>query len=219
MNVVSETPRNLVPRLILAGVGLLFGGGLGYLVGRLIKSGALDASRFGWSDSLATLIAASLVVIGLIIGLASFSRKAVGRMIDSSGTHVATPAQASFYMQQAIVIFLAGVLMAAPVVTAASFEVIPMVVASIVMLVILAIFLVQTVYNLVVWRRSDELLRRVTSETGAVCFWVLQGLLFLWAAAEKLELAPKLTAWDIMTVLMGTYLVVASIMSARRGLS
>ncbi|NBU29726.1 MAG: hypothetical protein EBS42_16405, partial [Caulobacteraceae bacterium] len=115
--------------MILAGVGLLFGGGLGYLVGRLIKSGALDASRFGWSDSLATLIAASLVVIGLIIGLASFSRKAVGRMIDSSGTHVATPAQASFYMQQAIVIFLAGVLMAAPVVTAASFEVIPMVVA------------------------------------------------------------------------------------------
>jgi hypothetical protein len=219
MNAASEAPRRNASRLVLGGLGLLFGGGLGYLVGRLIKTGVIDASRLGWSDNLAVVIAACLIAMGLIIGLASFSRKAVGRMIDRTGAQLATPAQASFYRQQAVVMFLAGILMAAPVVTTASFEAIPMVVASIIMLAILAIFLIQTVYNLTVWHRSDELIRRVTSETGAVCFWVLQGLLFLWAAAEKLGLAPPLTAWDIMTVLMGTYLVVASIMSARRGLS
>lgn len=219
MNAASEAPRRNVSRLVLGGLGLLFGGGLGYLVGRLIKTGVIDPSRLGWSDNLAMLIAACLLAIGLIVGLASFSRTAVGRMIDRTGSRIATPAQASFYRQQAVVMFLAGLLMAAPVVASASFEVIPMVVASIVMLAVLAVFLIQTVYNLTVWHRSDELIRRVTSETGAVCFWVLQGLLFLWAAAEKLGLAPPLTAWDIMTVLMGTYLVVASVMSARRGLS
>ena len=39
------------------------------------------------------------------------------------------------------------------------------------------------------------------------------------AAAEKLELVPALTAWDMMTILMGFYLVISSVISVRRGLA
>jgi TRAP-type C4-dicarboxylate transport system permease large subunit len=87
------------------------------------------------------------------------------------------------------------------------------------MLAIVAAFLAQTAYNLLVWRRADELMRQTISQTGAVCFWVLQGLLFLWAAAEKLNIAPALSAWDMMTLMMGFYLIVSSAMSMRRGLT
>src|SRR5215217_4596854 len=52
---------------------------------------------------------------------------------------------------------------------------------------------------------------------GAACFWVLQGGLFLWAAAEKLDLAPALSSWDALVVLMTFYLLVSSVLSVRRG--
>jgi hypothetical protein len=63
------------------------------------------------------------------------------------------------------------------------------------------------------------MIRQMVAEAGAVCFWVRQGALFLWAAAEKLELVPALSAWDMMTILMGFYLVISSVISVRRGLT
>ncbi|MBX3481705.1 MAG: hypothetical protein KF842_15040 [Caulobacter sp.] len=219
MTTAASHPGRGARRLILAGLGLIFGGGLGFAVGRLIKSGVLNADGLGWSDLAAAAIAACLLAIGLIIGLASFSRKATGRMIDASEARPATAGQQSFYRQQAIVLALAGVMMAAPVAAVALLGEIPETMGIIVMLGIVAVFLVQTACNLTVWRRGDELMRQIISETGAVCFWVLQGLLFLWAAAEKLGLAPALSAWDIMTILMGFYLVISSLMSIRRGMA
>jgi hypothetical protein len=87
------------------------------------------------------------------------------------------------------------------------------------MAAIVGLFLLQTVLNLSVWTRADEMIRQMVAEAGAVCFWVLQGALFLWAAAEKLELVPALSAWDMMTILMGFYLVISSVISVRRGLT
>ncbi|MBI1407537.1 MAG: hypothetical protein GC145_15605 [Caulobacter sp.] len=219
MNSAASNPGPGARRLILAGLGLVFGGGLGYAVGRLIKSGVLSADGLGWSDIAAAAIAVCLLAMGVVIGAASFSRVAAGRMIDARSGRPATPAQQSFYRQQAIVLALAGIMMAAPVATVAVFGKVPEPLGSIVMLGVIAVFLVQTAFNLTVWRRGDEMMRQVISETGAVCFWILQGLLFLWAAAEKLGLAPALSAWDIMTILMGVYLVISSLMSIRRGLA
>ena len=51
----------------------------------------------------------------------------------------------------------------------------------------------------------------------AICFWVLQGALFLWAAGEKLGLAPALSTWDCLTVLMVFYLAVSAVIGFRRG--
>jgi hypothetical protein len=219
MNAVAS-PRRRIPRgLVLGGIGMVFGLGLGLAGSRLTKSGVIPLGELRWSDHAALVIAVTFMGLGLVIALASLHRKAAGRMLDAEAGRPATPAQASLYRQQGLVVFLAGAMMGAPVATTLAFDPLPMPVASAVMLAIVAAFLVQTVCNLIVWHRGDELARRVLSETGAVCFWVLQGLLFLWAAAEKLNLAPALSAWDMMTVLMGFYLMVSSAMSIRRGVA
>ncbi len=211
--------RSLTVRSILVCLGLVFGGALGFAVGKLMKSGVIDVSSMSWSDEAAAVIAVALMALGLIIGIVSLNRRAAGRMMDPEGERPATAGQASFYRQQGLVLFLAGAMMAAPVVAVVLFDPLPFPIASAVMLAIVAAFLAQTAYNLLVWRRADELMRQTISQTGAVCFWVLQGLLFLWAAAEKLNIAPALSAWDMMTLMMGFYLIVSSAMSMRRGLT
>ncbi|MDO9335126.1 MAG: hypothetical protein Q7T61_01875 [Caulobacter sp.] len=219
MNAASSTRPRLPARLILACLGLAAGIGLGFLVGRLIKTGVLAIDRLTWSDHGATVIAAIFVGLGLIVAVASVSPKLAGRLLDPDGERAATPAQASLYRMQALVTVLAGAMLGAPVIVALAFNPLPMPVASVAMLAIVAAFLLQTACNLMLWRRGDELMRRVMAETGAVCFWILQGLLFLWAAAAKLELAPAVSSWDLITVLMGFYLLVSSAMSMRRGLA
>lgn len=211
--------RRLTVRSILVCLGLVFGGAVGFGVGKLLKAGLVDASSLGWSDKGAAVIAVSLMALGLIVSLVSLNRRVAGRMMDPDGERPATAGQASFYRQQGLVLFLAGAMMAAPVAALVLYNPLPFPVASAVMLAVVAAFLAQTAYNLLVWRRADELMRQTISQTGAVCFWVLQGLLFLWAAAEKLNLAPALSAWDMMTIMMGFYLVVSTAMSARRGLA
>lgn len=206
-------------RLALASAGMVCGAGVGWLIGRLVKSGALDLSGATWADLAAGTIAAMLLASGLIVGVASLNARLAGRMIDPASDRPARPAQASFYRQQAAVMALAGLMMAAPVVARLAFEPLPVQLAQAVMAGVIALFLLQTLLNVTVWMRADEMVRQMIAESGSVCFWVLQGALFLWACAEKLELAPALSAWDLMTILMGVYLVVSSILSMRRGFS
>lgn len=205
-------------RLLQGLAGLLVGGGLGFLIGRLIKAGDIDPDRLAWSDELAGLLAVILMAVGLFVAVSSLSRRATGRMIDPDADRAATPAQTSFFRQQALVMILAGAMLAAPVVAAVAFDPLPTPIATAVMMGIIAAFLIQTAYNLLVWRRSDELLRRITSESAAASFWILQGALFLWAAAEKLGLAPALSTWDMVTVLMAAYLLLSVILQWRRGM-
>nr|WP_314432948.1 hypothetical protein [uncultured Brevundimonas sp.] len=56
-------------------------------------------------------------------------------------------------------------------------------------------------------------------ETATIAFLLGQGLLFIWAAAERLGLATPLTAWDIYAVLMAVYLTASLVVSLRRGLA
>lgn len=158
-----------------------------------------------------------LLATGLIIGIASFNSRLAGKLIDPTSDRPARPAQASFYRQQAAVMALAGLMMAAPVVARLAFEPLPVDLAQAIMAGIVALFLLQTLLNVTVWMRADEMVRQMIAESGSICFWVLQGALFLWACAEKLQLAPALSAWDLMTILMGFYLVISSLISIRRG--
>jgi hypothetical protein len=216
----SALKRGPTPvRLALAAAGMAVGGGLGWLIGRLVKHGQLDLSGAGWSDLAAGTIAAMLLATGLLVGLASFNARLAGRMMDPTSDRPARPAQASFYRQQGVVMALAGIMLAAPVLARLFWAPLPDQLAQAVMAGIIALFLLQTLLNVTVWMRADEMMRRMIAESGSVCFWVLQAALFLWAAAEKLELAPALSAWDLMTILMGAYLVVSSLMSIRRGFS
>jgi hypothetical protein len=80
-------------------------------------------------------------------------------------------------------------------------------------------FAVQTALNIAVWRRADEFMRRLISETSATCFWILQAMLFLWAAGERLSLLPAVSAWDCTVVLMSVYLAASAFISVRNGLT
>ena len=219
MTANSSSPGLNRARLAQGVAGLIVGGGLGYLLGRLIKQGHIDVSDLTWSDNVAVLIAVMLFVAGAILVLASFSKRLAARVIDPASERPARPAQIIFYRQQAIVLALSGVMMAAPVLARLLFQPLSDHLAGAVMAAIVGLFLLQTLLNLAVWNRADEMIRQTVAEAGAVCFWLLQGALFLWAAAEKLELVPALSAWDMMTILMGAYLVISSVISVRRGLT
>ncbi len=223
MTVASKFPKFMAtPKAKVAAVlgisGAIVGFSSGMLLGKLEKVGTLSLEGLGWSDLLSGLIAMMLIAMGGMILLVSISRKASGRLLDPGGDRDATPAQTGYYRQQGLVALLAGLMLAAPVVAQAAFAPLPLALSSAVMAGILALFLVQTVGNLTLWFRSDELVRRVIAETGAASFWLLQGALFLWAAGEKLNLLPHLSLWDAVSIMMASYLLIASIVASRRGL-
>lgn len=223
MTVASKFPRFFAsPKVrvasVLAVCGGIVGFGSGMLIGKLEKAGAVRVEGLGWSDLLSGLIAMMLIAMGAMVLIVSFSRKTASRVLDPGSARDATPAQASYYRQQGLVSLLAGVMLAAPVLANSAFEPLPFELGAAVMTGIVALFLVQTVGNLTLWSRSDELVRQVMAETGAVSFWLLQGALFLWAAGEKLNLLPALTLWDAVSVLMASYLLIATLISSRRGL-
>jgi hypothetical protein len=191
---------------------------LGLWVGRTAKRSGLVFNDLTWSDAVSLVLAAMLLVLGLMVALASLNRQWAGRMLDPKSGRPATAAQATFYGLQGVVLLLAGLSFAAPVIAQLLFAPLNPGLAPALMMAIIALFLVQTVANLTIWRRADELHRQVMAESGAACFWLLQAALFLWACAEKLGLAPTLTSWDSITILMGVYLTMSAVISIRRGL-
>ncbi|WP_421737357.1 hypothetical protein [Caulobacter sp.] len=223
MTIASKFPKFLTtPKARVAAVLGLGGGVVGFssgmLIGKLEKGGALSLETLGWSDVLSGVIALMLIATGLMVLTVSFSRKASGRLLDPASQRDATSAQASYYRQQGLVALLAGLMLAAPVLVLAVNDPPPFELSAAVMTGIVALFLLQTVVNLTLWFRSDEMVRRVISETGSATFWILQGALFLWAAGEKLGLLPPLSLWDAVSLMMAGYLLISAIVAGRRGL-
>lgn len=214
MSTLQKRPYLTRTRLIQFAVGMAAGGLAGYGVGQLAGEVRL-AATWGWSDALGMIVAGLLLALGLVMLGASFSRKAAGAMLDPGDPRPASAEQLKFARQQGWVLALSGVMMAAPVV-AASYP-LPYTPRAALLTGLVAVFILQTVINLAFWQRADELMRRMIAEVSMVSFWVLQGALFLWAAAEKLGLAPPLTTWDCLTILMVFYLATSAIIGARRG--
>jgi len=79
-----------------------------------------------------------------------------------------------------------------------------------------AVFAFQTILNILVWRGADTFNRRISIEAGALSFWSLQGALFLWAAAERMGLAPAITAWGGLVIVMSVYLLAGAWAGVRR---
>jgi hypothetical protein len=81
--------------------------------------------------------------------------------------------------------------------------------------VILALFALQTVANVQLWRTCDEFLRKQMLTVCAITFAVGQGALFLWAAAEQLHLARAISSWDILTLMLTLYICTGAILGLR----
>lgn len=113
---------------------------------------------------------------------------------------------------QIVVFALAGAMFLAPMYAPA------IVSPDLVFAGIVVLFLVQTAANVLLWRRADEMLRRIMGETSTIAFWALQTALFLYAAAERLGLVDTITAWGMTGILMAVYLVSSIVAAARRGI-
>ena len=205
-------------RWIIAGCMALVGAAVGYTFGRWIDSAEGSAAFPRWADAGALFLAVALLAQGVIVLMLSFSKRLSGEMFSGEEGRTASPGQVSFYRLQAGVLLLAGVMLGLPVVM-------PMLagapldaqVAIGTMAAIGLSFVLQTALNLMVWQRADEFVRRLISETSSLCFWVLQGALFLWAAGERLGLLSPISTWDCTVVLMGVYFLASAFISTRNG--
>jgi hypothetical protein len=202
--------------LLLATAGGAFGAVLGLTIGRLIKRGVIDISRWGWSDDLAMVLAAVMLALGLVVLVMSFGR-GLSRAVDPTGRRAPSPGQRAYFRLQAVVLILAGLMLATPPLADGLAGPLDPAMGTALMGGVAALFLLQTAFNIAVWSRSDELVRAMMAESGAICFWVLQAGLFLWAAAERLGMAPHASAWDLATLMMAAYLVISNLVSMRRG--
>ena len=194
---------------------VLVGGGVGYFAGRQIAisfPGLEGPDLPRWSDAVALLLGAVLSIAAGWTAVVAMDAAALGRTLKLEGP--AGPAEVRDTRLQALILALSGVIVALPpLLMFARVDSLP---AMIVLVVLLA---VHTALNLRLFRTVDELFRKTAIEAGAITFWLGQGVLFLWAAAERLSLAPPLTAWDIYVVVMAAYLVASSIVTIRRGLA
>lgn len=215
---LEARPLRITPRAALMTLAGVAAGGLaGWWIGRLIKHGdVLDPGRWSWADATALAIGAAMVVLGTGITLNAFGN-GLRRVTDPTGRRSPTPAQRTYYRLQAAVLLLAGLMLGAPPVLDAVAGPLDPTLGAAGLTGIAALFLLQCACNLAVWLRSDELIRRMMAETSALSFWIVQGALFLWAAGERLGVAPALSAWDLTVLLMAIYLAVSTTVSVVRG--
>lgn len=190
----EDRPQSLAAKIgmvvVLGGVGALAGYGMARF---------FEADGAPWPDVLATAMAVALLSVGMLSAVTLALRPST----VPKGCGVL----------QIVVFLLAGVMfllpMYAPVALAPD-----MVFGGIVLLLA-----IQTVANVMLWRRADEMLRQVMAETSAIAFWALQTALFLYAAAERLGLIDSISAWALVGILMAVYLLSSIVASARRGIT
>ena len=200
--------------LKLASIGLVFGVG-GYFVGQMaydLYPGLGAGLDIRWADAAAFVLAAVMVLASVVTATISTRPAALGRMLKLDGP--AGPGEAREARLQAAILALSGAVLAMPpLFIALGVSPLPAFAAIVVLLVL------HTALNLRLYQSVDELFRRVVIDAGAATFWIGQGVLFLWAAAERLALAPALTAWDVYVVLMAVYLLASMTVTIRRGLA
>jgi hypothetical protein len=202
----------VISRLLL---GALLGASIGFLLMRLALRLHVDSKLLTWSDFLAIWLGITFVGVGMVVGFVSTSRKRLAQRLEGEDARMpATPEEVRMFRIQAAVLVLAGVLMLLPVLAMGPMKAHPSA-ASGTFVLILGLFGVQTWFNLRLWRTSDEFVRGNMQVVAAVTFAIGQGVLFLWAAAEHLHLAPAISSWDIVTLLMVLYLGAGTFISLR----
>ena len=182
--------RKIAAIILLAGSG----GAVGYAAANFSLTRDLP-----WPDALALLMAVTMIATGIIGAITMAFRPA------------SVPKGCG--LLQIVVMGLAGVLFILPIFGARWVD------ADMVFVAVVALAVVQSVANVLLWHRADEMLRRVMMETATIAFWSGQMALFLYAAAERLGLVGTVSAWGLMGILMGLYFIASMIAALRRGLT
>jgi hypothetical protein len=164
------------------------------------------------------LLGISFACSGFFVFAISFSPSWTGRQLEQDPS--APPAnvrERGLMRMQGAVLLLAGILVVIPQLAVLAGWVTrsaPIIYAGVVLG-----FLLQTVLNIQVWRQSDEFVRALVAKSSMFTFWILQGVLFLVAAGEKLGLLPEFPLWGACIVMLGFYFVggiVFTVSSTRR---
>lgn len=209
---VPEWARNLLKIMAIGFVCGVAGVLVGEFAAARFPGLEPDFTGVRWADVVAGLLAFILLVACLATGLRSLSREGLGKTLNLEGP--AGDIEVRDARTQSVVLALSGIILLLPMILSALS--VPPLAALGGVVVLLGL---HTVLNLRLYRSVDELFRRTVVEAGAMTFWLGQGVLFLWAAAERLAVAPPITAWDVYVVLMGVYLVVSMVVTMRRGLA
>ncbi|MGZ3299289.1 MAG: hypothetical protein ACXU8U_02855 [Asticcacaulis sp.] len=155
-----------------------------------------------WSDAVSVAIAMTLLGFGCLLLATSYFDGRAG-----------APKLRRQSRMQALTLVLAGVMLAVPPLAGVHEGM----GGWAVFIAIATLFAAQSAINLALWRTADEFYRRAMKDASATSFWLLQGALFLWAVAERLGLAPTLSAWDLISILMAVYLGLSAVVARRLG--
>ncbi|RZJ47242.1 MAG: hypothetical protein EON87_01645 [Brevundimonas sp.] len=209
---MPEWARHLGKALLAGAVFGIVGYGVGHYAAEVFPGLAPDLSGLRWADVVAGFVGAVLLIACLATTLSTFNRPGLGRLLKLEGP--AGDDEVRDVRTQAAILGLSAIIMVLPMILSgiglpatASLALVGLLLAA------------HTALNVRLYRSVDELFRRVVIEAGALTFWLGQGLLFIWAAAERLAVAPPITAWDIYVVLMAVYLTVSTVVTIRRGLA
>jgi hypothetical protein len=177
-------------------------------------------SAWPWEDKSAMVLGLSLLAGGLGLLVASLFRRSAALVADPHGSTGGRlrRGEALYQRLTAATVAMAGAMMLAPLVARWAPGIGPEL-RTATMAGLVGGLVLQSIVNLIIWRRSDELFRRLIVESTALAFWGLQGLLFLWAAGEQLGLLPAVTAWQAFVILFAGYLLASAAVSVRRGFS
>lgn len=192
---MTSEERKVPPLLKFGGMILLalLGAVVGAATARFVDASALPAD-----DALNLFIGVVLVGMG-------------GIMAVMAALRPSTVPKGCGLLQIAVMV-LAGIMLIVPIYGP------NWVSAEVSLAIVLGLLVVQTVANVLLWRRADEMLRRVMVETGSLAFWTLQLALFVYAASERLGLVEGITAWGMIGILLAVYMVASAVAGARRGL-
>jgi hypothetical protein len=194
--------------------GMATGAGLGFAIGKLIKH-AHPAAHANGADVTALSLAAFYIGSAVLLFWIASNRMRLARILE--GKAAKTPAsddEVRSFVYQAVVMVLAGVLLALPIFGASLFAT-NLQHREFYFIGIATLFAVQTVYNFRLWRVSDEFIRGAMTTTAALTFAIGQGGLFLWAAAEHMSLVKPVSTWDLLLNMMLLYIFVGALVSVR----
>jgi hypothetical protein len=196
-------------------IGAVIGAAVGY--GFIETATLLQVSikQLTWSDGLAYWLGVTYLGAGLVFYAITYNRRELARSLEGEQALLpATNDEVHIFRLQALTLLLAGVLILLPLVAMGSLGNTTQRAANVFTCVV-ALWIVQTWINIRVWRAADEFARLLLLKASAIAFGVFQGALFLWAAAEHLHLARRLSTWDSMMILMTVYLVTSSILAVK----
>jgi hypothetical protein len=198
--------------------GMVCGAAAGFGMASLARALGATKHSLTWSDDAGLLLATTFMAGGAYVAVLASDRRRLARAMECEADVPASNEEVTLFRLQALGLFLAGVLVATPVLLAAPLRVHPEVGAPL-LAGFLALLALQSWLNWRTVKMADEFVTRVFSRAAVFAFVVGQAGLLAWAAAERFVAAPPLRSFDVFVILTALYVAgsaYATLPSARR---